>query len=125
MDVNLVPVVAIVMGIGIAMWSIYWDHQTKRLKYEERRQMIEKGMAPPPVLDDEGRRPTPEDHLRRGVIMSFLAAGLGIAALVLARVDGPPAWLLLVAASIVGFLGLGCLVYYFIAKNRTPVQERP
>jgi hypothetical protein len=90
------------------------------MKYEERRQMIEKGMAPPPVAPEEDPRPTPEDYLRRGVIMSFLAAGLGIASLVLGIADGPPAWLLLVAASIVGSLGLGNLVYFLIARKRIP-----
>lgn len=115
----LIPIIAIVMGIGLAAWAIYWDHQKKRLQHEERRMMIEKGMTPPPDLAEERKLVTPEDCLRRGTIMFFLGIGLGIASLVVSDA-GPPAWLLGVPAAIVGLLGLGNLVYYFIARNREP-----
>lgn len=69
----MIPIVSIVLGIGVAFWSIYWDHQKKRLQYQERQLMIEKGMEPPPVLlDEEKKKVTPEDCLRRGTIMLFL-----------------------------------------------------
>ena len=121
----LIPLVSIVLGIAVAFWSIYWAHQTKRLQYEERRIMIEKGMVPPPPALPERRRRvvTPEDSLRRGTIMVFLGIGLGIAYVLLrnSRLPGPD-WLLPAAAPIVGLLGLGNLVYYFIAKKRKPEQ---
>ncbi len=118
----LIPIIAIVMGIGVGAWAIYWDHQKQRLQHEERRLMIEKGMTPPSDLAAEKKLVTPEDCLRRGTILFFLGIGLGIASLVVrgALSDAPPAWLLGVAAAIVGLLGLGNLVYYFIARNREP-----
>ncbi len=113
----LIPIISIVMGIGLAAWAIYWDHQKQRLKHEERRLMIEKGMTPPPDLAAEKKLVTPEDCLRRGIILFFLGIGLGIASLV---VGAALSWLFGVAAAIVGLLGLGNLVYYFIARNREP-----
>ncbi len=114
----LIPIIAIVMGIGLAAWAIYWDHQKQRLQHEERRLMIEKGMTPPPDLAAEKKLVTPEDCLRRGTILFFLGIGLGIASLVVR--GGALSDLLGVAAAIVGLLGLGNLVYYFIARNREP-----
>ena len=118
----LIPIIAIVMGIGVGAWAIYWDHQKQRLQHEERRLMIEKGMTPPPNLAARRKLATPEDCLRRGTILFFLGIGLGIGSLVVraALWNAPPAWLLGVAAPIVGLLGLGNLVYYFIARNREP-----
>lgn len=49
----------------------------------------------------------------------FLGLGFGVGYLVLGGVsDGPPSWLAGVAGAIVGFLGLGHLVYYVIARRR-------
>ena len=89
--------------------------------------MIEKGMAPPPVLPEgekrEKRRWTPEDCLRYGTIMVFLGIGFGIASLlVLGWGDEPFNRPLGVAGAIVGLLGLGNLVYYFIARGRKPAE---
>ncbi len=117
--VLMIPIVSIVMGIGVAFWAIYWDHRTKQLKYRERQLMIEKGITPPPMLPD--RNPvTPEDCLRRGIIMFFLGIGLGIGYFILFRESWPFAWVCGVGSAIVGLLGIGYFVYYLIAKNRTP-----
>ena len=118
----MIPILAIVLGIGVAFWATYWKHRTQRLQYEERQLMIEKGMTPPPVLPErEKRRWTPEDCLRYGTIMVFLGIGFGIASLlVLAWGDAPLP--LGVAGAIVGLLGLGNLVYYFIARGRKPAE---
>ena len=117
----MVPILMIVLGIGVAFWSIYWNHQKKRLQYDERRLMIERGMEPPPVLPDERKKKvTPEDCLQRGTIMLFLGIGLGIAYFVVlgAAGDGPPPWLFGAGGAIVGLLGVGNLTYYAIAKRR-------
>jgi len=117
---------AVVLGIGVAFWGIYWDHQKKRLQYQERQLMIERGLTPPPDLPNAKKIVTPEDCLRRGTILLFLGVGFGIGYVVLANAsgDGPPAWLAGVAGAIVGFLGLGNLVYYFLARNRRPEESR-
>ena len=49
----LTGLITVVLSLGIAFWAIYWDHQKKRLQYQERQLMIEKGMTPPPVLPDQ------------------------------------------------------------------------
>jgi len=118
----LIPLVSIVMGIGVAFWAIYWDYRTKHMKYRERELMIEKGLTPPPMTPEKPPL-TPEDCLRRGIIMVFLGVGLGIGYFILLRSWGPPAWLCGVGAAIVGLLGVGHLVYYAVArkhKNETP-----
>jgi hypothetical protein len=83
----LIPIIAIVMGIGIGGWAIYWDFRTKQMKYKERELMIEKGLTPP-SMDPEKQPPTLEECLRRGVIMVFLGIGLGIAYFVLLHSGG-------------------------------------
>ena len=80
----LIPISAIVLGIGVAFWSIYWDHQKKRLQYQERQLMIEKGLTPPPMLPEKSRK-TPEDSLRRGIVLLFLGIGFAVGAVVLAN----------------------------------------
>ena len=121
----MIPILAITLAFGVGFWSIYWDYQKKRLQYDERRLMIEKGMEPPPVLPDEKKKKvTPEDCLQRGIIMLFLGIGLGIAHLVVRGAPGygyggPPSWLFGAGGVIVGLLGVGNLTYYYaIAKRR-------
>jgi hypothetical protein len=109
----------VVLSLGIAFWAIYWNHQKKRLQYQERQLMIEKGMTPPPVLPEQARKVSPEDALRRGTVMVFLGLGLGVAAPI-ARllVEDELGGLLGVAAAIVAFIGIGNLAYYFMARRR-------
>ena len=116
---ELIPLAAIVLGIGVAFWSIYWDHQRKRLQYQERQLMIEKGLTPPPMLPEEPKRRAPEDSLRRGLVMFCLGVGLGVASVVSAgQVEEKLGAVLGVAAAIVGFVGVGHLAYYFIARRK-------
>ena len=112
----VVAIAAIVMGIGVALWSIYWDHQAKRLQYEERRLMIEKGLTPPAMPHDDPRN-TPESSLRAGLVLVCLGVGFVITALFpqvggLSRIAGA-------AAPIVLLLGVGHLIYYFVVRKRS------
>jgi hypothetical protein len=119
-----IPIIAIVLGIGVAFWAIYWSHQTKRLQYEERRLMIEKGMTPPEIVpEDEDKPATPEQTFKSGLVMLFLGIGLGLGYFILRNSfdgDGPPPWALGLAGSIVGFIGLSNVVYYFLRKDQQP-----
>jgi len=125
-----IPIIAIVMGLGIPLWGIYWDHQKRRLQYEERRLMIERGMTPPPITREElapfSRRHRPwtiEDHLRRGTILTFLGNGMAVAAYVSRGMNLPgPEWIRVAGAPIVGLLGVGNLVYYATARKRQPSE---
>jgi hypothetical protein len=115
--VLLIPIVAIVLGIGIGFWAIYWDHRAKQMKFKERELMIEKGLTPSSFEPKKGPA-TLEDYLRRGIVMAFLGIGLGIGYVILRNSVEPPAWLCGVGAAIVGFLGVGNLVYYAIVKKQ-------
>jgi len=116
----MVPIVAIVLGIGLAFWSTYWNHQKQQLQYRERQLMIEKGLTPPPIRIEERHRTTPDASLRRGIILLSLGIGLASAAAYLSTFDGSMRAMrgTGVAAMIVGSLGLGNLVYYFIARQK-------
>lgn len=116
----MIPILFVVLGMGVAFWSIYWGHQKKRLQYHERQLMIEKGLTPPPLLLDEKKPILPEDSLRRGTILSCLGIGLALGAMVLANFtdDEEFVGIVGVAAAIVGSLGVGNLVYYVIARRK-------
>ena len=117
----LIPLSAIVLGIGLSFWSIYWNHQKRQLQYRERALMIEKGMTPPPMLIEEERKSTtPESSLRRGIVLVSLAIGLAAASLFLASAGGDRGGMrgMGIAAAIVGSLGVGNLVYYSIARRK-------
>ena len=119
----MVPILAIVLGIGLAFWSIYWNHQKRQLQYRERQLMIEKGLTPPPqLLGDDRKKNTPEDCLRRGTVLLFLGIGLAVGSAVLGNGgfmdDNEFVGLVALTAAIVGFIGLGNLVYYFIARRK-------
>jgi uncharacterized protein DUF6249 len=116
----MIPLSAIVLGIGLAFWSVYWNHQKRQLQYRERQLMIEKGLVPPPILVEEKHRTTPEVSLHRGIVLLSLGIGLALAAVFLSTFDGGARGTrgLGVAAAIVGSIGLGNLVYYFIARQK-------
>jgi hypothetical protein len=123
----LVPLSAIVLGIGLAFWQIYWNHQKRQLQYRERQLMIEKGMTPPPILLEEERRSmSPEGSLRRGIVLVSLAIGLAAATIFLGSAGGPRGAMRFtgVAAAIVGSLGVGNLVYYAVARRKPEEPTR-
>jgi|KBSMisStaDraftv2_1062788.scaffolds.fasta_scaffold152951_4 hypothetical protein len=112
---DLVPVVAIVMGIGIAFWRMYLDHQRRKLQYEERKLMIERGLTPPPLPPEPLGR-TLESSLRTGIIL--LSLGLGFAVAYVLRQGGERASNGFgIGAPLFIMLGLGYLVYYTIARK--------
>jgi hypothetical protein len=112
--------VSSVMTLGIVFWVIYWRYRQTQLQYHERQLMIERGMTPPPNLPN-GRSMSPQDCLRRGVVMLFVGVGLAVAGTVAGRsVEEEVGGFLGVAAAIVAFVGLGNLVYYFIARRTEP-----
>jgi hypothetical protein len=124
----MIPLTAIVLGIGLAFWSIYWNHQKRQLQYRERQVMIEKGLAPPPLLlEEEKKRVTPEDSLRRGIVLLSLGIGLAIGSAFLSTFDRGAGLMRIagLAAAIVGSLGVGNLAYYFIARRKPGDPPQP
>ncbi|MDR1728297.1 MAG: DUF6249 domain-containing protein [Acidobacteriota bacterium] len=124
-----IPIVAIVMGIGVAFWAVYWDYRVKQMKYRERELMIERGMVPPP-LDAFGHPPkkpsTPEDYLRNGLILLSVGVGLGVSWLLVLHAFSERAALWLgIGAAIVGLLGVGNLALAYCAAVRKKRQAPP
>lgn len=79
-------------------------------------------MTPPPVLPEQ--RLTPEGALRRGTVLLCLGVGLGVAAAIAAiQVEQELGGILGAAAAIVGFIGVGNLAYYFIARRRPALED--
>jgi uncharacterized membrane protein len=115
----LIPIVAIVMGIGIAMLALYIDYRKKReifeLHHKERMFAIERGMEvpplPPQLLSGASAREArslsgPADYLRRGLL--WLLVGLAVsAALAINRDIDSAAWGLIPVA-----VGLAYLIFY-------------
>lgn len=82
-----IPVVAIVLGIGIAMLAMYLDFRKKRemiqLYHAERMAAIEKGVELPPLPDDyfsggSASRSSPARARRTGLILIFLGIGISL-----------------------------------------------
>jgi hypothetical protein len=119
----LIPIIAIVMGIGVGMLSIFLDYRKKRemfaMHHQERMAAIEKGMDVPPLPPEffqEGRRcrsRTHGDFLRRGLVLLFVGAAV-CAALYNSQHDAY-LWGLVPAA-----VGLAQLLYYYLARPKAP-----
>ncbi len=134
----LIPLVAIVGGLGTGMIAILTEHQRKQAMLEERRLMIEKGMTPPAmnneILSGEraaGTRSSVESSLRNGILL--LAVGIGLlAAFVVFRyligAGGTPipdrvTALLGPAGALVAMIGAGHLVYFRLARDRPSARD--
>lgn len=90
----MIPIIAIIMGIGIAMLSMWLDYRKKRaifeLHHKERLAAIEKGLEVPPLPPElfqgdkgnkRGNGRLPADYLRRGLVWTFIGIGIIIALL--------------------------------------------
>lgn len=116
-----IPIIAIVMGIGIGMLSVYLDYRKKRdifeLHHKERMAAIEKGMEVPPLppefFRDARGNCQPGDRLRRGLVMLFVGVAVTIALTQVA--ERYALWGLVPIA-----VGLANLLAYFINSRRNP-----
>lgn len=129
----LIPIVAIIGGLAIGAIAIITEHRRKQALLDERRLMIEKGLTPPPVTDFAlepatlaGTPSAIESSLRAGIITLFVGLGLIAFFLVLRYVvDGeitviprPVIALLGPAGALVSLIGIGNLVYFWVASRR-------
>ncbi|MDE2219668.1 MAG: hypothetical protein KGL25_01150 [Gammaproteobacteria bacterium] len=119
----LIPILGIVMGIGIGMLALFLDYRKKQemfaMHHKERMAAIEKGMEVPPLPPEffqDGRRRRPalhSDFLRRGLVLLFIGAAICIALYNNQR--DAYLWGLVPAG-----IGLAQLLYYFLARPKTP-----
>ena len=120
----MVPITAIVFGVGIGMLSLFLDYRKKRemfaMHHKERMAAIEKGMEVPPLppefFRDNRRARVPGDSLRRGLIL--LLVGLAITIALFDSTRRNYLWGLLPAA-----MGLANLLYYYF-ETRKPASEQ-
>jgi hypothetical protein len=124
----LIPIVAIIMGIGIGMLALFLKYRRRKdifsLYHQERMAALEKGVELPPLPDalfNEDGRPcrsyNPRRHLLKGLVGLFFGVGLGIA---LYMTVGQWAFFALVPIGV----GLAHLIYYFVeGKNEAKELE--
>jgi hypothetical protein len=84
----MIPIIAIVMGIGMGIVGMWLDYRKKReffeLHHKERMAAIEKGIEVPPLAPElfQGSKRAgrlPSDYLRRGLVWSFIGLGITVA----------------------------------------------
>lgn len=122
----LIPLVAIVMGIGIGMLALWLDHQKKtrifELHHKERMLAIERGMEVPPLPLEllQGRdKPgaTRAGSLRWGLIWLFLGVAIAVGHVFNDRAD-TAIWALMPIG-----VGLALLVYYSINRREEAAEK--
>jgi hypothetical protein len=114
-----IPIIAIIMGLGIAALSLVLNFRKRRhmleLYHKERLAALDKGMELPPIPDaffiEPGRSPSAHGTLLRGLIFSMTGLGVFIAL----REYQPEAayW-----AFVPICLGLAFLIYYFTVGRK-------
>jgi hypothetical protein len=122
----LIPIIAIVMGISVAIISLVLDYRRKRSMYElvhkERLAAIDKGMEPPPFpLEFQlGKRRirTRNEQLRSGLVLLFVGIALCVALNLTHDEDLGWAWGLLPAA-----IGLARLIAWKFSEEPLPGHD--
>lgn len=119
-----IPIIAIVMGIGIGMLSIWLDYQKKarlfELNHKERLFALERGIELPPLPEDFFRNGSQKDgpsdprasSLRWGLMWLLLGAALGVA-IGFNNTMEEATWALLPMA-----IGIAQLIFYKISGDR-------
>lgn len=112
----MIPIVAIVMGIGIGMLALWIDYRKKRdiveLHHRERMFAIERGMELPPLpsamfeAERSARSAVPGDYLRRGLLWLLVGGAIAAALSFRMGLEGA-AWGLVPMA-----VGLAHLIFY-------------
>jgi len=127
----LIPIIAIIMGIGMGAWTVYLSYRKRRdmfaLYHQERMAAIEKGIDLPSLPDEffkeEGHRPrSPHSSLLTGLILLFFGVAM-FCAMYFTDKGADSLWSLIFVG-----LGLAFLIYYFaVDKKRADLidaQER-
>jgi Domain of unknown function (DUF6249) len=125
----LVPVVAIIMGVGAGIVAMIVDYRRKREMYElhhkERLMAIERGMEVPPLPPEffenrgAGRNGCGRNSLRRGLVWLFVGLGLFIALYVNHGLESA-AWALIPIG-----MGIANLIHNSLAPRLPPTDTPP
>lgn len=119
---GIIPVVAIIFTFGIPGILLFWWIYTK---HREKMRLIEKGLSPEEVkayFADNNKPKNPYSSLKSGLILLFLGVGIFLANVAESIYDVEEGVMM---GIIVIFIGLGFLIYYFIASSKTSnkIQE--
>ena len=119
----MIPILAIVLGVGIAMLAIFLQYRRRKetfaLYHQERMAALDKGVDLSPLPDfllTEDSKPIrpyhPRRHLLKGLIWLFTGIGLGVALWPTAGFEYSLFSLILVG------VGLAHLIYYFVEGKK-------
>lgn len=123
----MVPIVAIVMGLGIGMLVLWLDFRKKRemfqLHHTERMAAIEKGIELPPLppeffRDFKRRDRNPITQFRRGMVWLLVGLALMVA---MHGTDNRHFWWGLIPVAV----GLANLLSYVAERRRLPETHNP
>jgi len=117
----MVPIVAIVFGIGVAMLGMWLDFRKKRemfqLHHAERMAAIEKGIdlppLPPEFFQSSKQEKTPYTYLRRGLM--WLLVGIAITAALWGTHESDFWWGLVPVA-----IGVAHLIGFLVERSHGP-----
>ena len=120
----LIPILAIVLGIGFGMLGFYLHYRNRKeiheLLHKERMAAIEKGLDVPPLPEALfGEDPRPQDprrYLLKGLVWLFVGAGLIVA--LYANHKASEALFGLIPAG----TGLAYLIYYLVEGRKTATE---
>jgi mannose/fructose/N-acetylgalactosamine-specific phosphotransferase system component IIC len=120
----LIPLVAVFMGIGLAIVSVITQHRARvaamEQRHRERMAAIEKGIELPPDLasdsaDDAGRGKKPAS---RYLLQGLICLGIG-AALLFSSITIMPAELQLPGGILVA-IGAALVIFYVVTGRTKP-----
>ena len=115
-----IPIIAIVMGVGLAMLALWLDHEKKtrmfELHHQERLAALERGIELPPLPSEffQGRSTPSQGHgvLLWGMILVLVGLAFGIAQTLNGDTESA-VWALVPIA-----VGTAQLIYYFAVHRR-------
>jgi hypothetical protein len=122
----MIPIVAIVMGIGCAIMAMYFNHRKRAemfaLYHQERMAAIEKGIELPPIppefFTEDGKAPSKHGTLLGGLIVSFIGLALTVALYFTCGFN------VALFGLIPGGVGLALLIFYFtVGKKEAEAAE--
>jgi Domain of unknown function (DUF6249) len=121
-----IPIVAIVLGIGVAMLGMWLDFRKKRemfqLHHAERMAAIEKGVdlppLPPEFFQGERKQKTPYTYFRRGLM--WLLIGIAVTAALWGTHDKDYWWGFVPVA-----VGLANLITFMVERGRDNSSRPP
>ncbi len=120
----LIPLVAVFMGIGLAIVSVVARHRTRvralEQRHLERMAAIEKGIELPSDLASEAEQDAGQGKkpVARFLLQGLVCLGIGIA-LLISSVTIMPAELQL-PGSVLAAIGAALIIFYLVAGRSAP-----